>query len=110
VNYTHYDYLELTPGASRARIEAAYAALLARLQLGDLGAATDMSNLVRMVHAAYQVLSSNEQRRAYDARLAEDADRADAELKTLLDAQAYSPRRVQDVPASLAEAVTKIAA
>ena len=30
VNYTHYDYLELAPGASRARIEAAYAALLER--------------------------------------------------------------------------------
>jgi molecular chaperone DnaJ len=109
VTYTHYDYLELAPGASRARIEAAYAALLARFQLGDI-ANQDMSELVRMVHAAYQVLSNAEQRRAYDANLACDAAQADAELKSTLDAQAYSPRRVQEVPASLIEAVAKIAA
>jgi len=34
VNYTHYDYLELAPGASRARVEAAYASLLERFQYG----------------------------------------------------------------------------
>jgi len=32
VNYTHYDYLELAPGATSNRIEAAYAALLERFQ------------------------------------------------------------------------------
>jgi DnaJ-class molecular chaperone len=110
VEYTHYDYLELAPGASRARIEAAYAALLARFQLGDAGPNQDMTELVRMVHAAYQVLSDPDQRRVYDTRLAQDAARADAELKSLLDAQAYVPRRVQDAPAALVQAVAKIAA
>src|SRR6185437_5189908 len=32
VNYTHYDYLELPPGAAPARIEAAYAKLTARFE------------------------------------------------------------------------------
>ena len=34
MNYTHYDYLDLAPGASTARIEAAYAAVLERFQYG----------------------------------------------------------------------------
>ncbi|HVO86937.1 MAG TPA: DnaJ domain-containing protein [Casimicrobiaceae bacterium] len=110
MEYTHYDYLELAPGASRARIEAAYAALLARFQLGDAGPNQDMAQLVRMVHAAYQVLSDPAQRRVYDAHLEHDAAEADAELKSLLDAQAYVPKRVQDAPAALLKAVAKIAA
>jgi DnaJ-class molecular chaperone len=114
VNYTHYDYLELAPGASRARIEAAYAALLERFQYGTANDAGehDLSGLVRMIHAAYEVLSDPEERRHYDADLALDAARADAELKSLLDAKvvAHSAKRVQDVPAALLEAMTRIAA
>lgn len=110
MDYTHYDYLDLAPGASRARIEAAYAALLARLQIGDAGPSQDMPQLVRMVHAAYRVLSDPEQRREYDAELARDAEQADEELKAALDARACAPQRVQDVPAGLAQAVTRIAA
>ena len=35
MDYTYYDYLELPPGASTARIEAAYAQLLERFGYGD---------------------------------------------------------------------------
>ena len=58
MTYTHYDYLDLAPGASSARIEAAYAAVLERFQYGATDASQDMSGLVRMIHAAYEVLSS----------------------------------------------------
>jgi DnaJ-class molecular chaperone len=111
VNYTHYDYLELAPGASRARIEAAYAALLERFQYGFTDAGQDLSGLVRMIHAAYEVLSDPARRQAYDAELAQLAAQADTELKVLLDAQAaQSFKRVQDVPPGLAAAVAKMAA
>ena len=110
MNYTHYDYLELAPGASRARVETAYAALLERFQYGSTDAGQDLSGLVRMIHAAYEVLSNPERRRAYDAELAQAAQRADSELKQALDAQAMQPKRVQDVPLGLAAAVAKIAA
>ena len=72
MNYTHYDYLDLAPGASPARIEAAYAAVLERFQYGATDAGQDLSGLVRMIHAAYEVLSSPESppqlRRAARAR------------------------------------------
>jgi hypothetical protein len=110
VNYTHYDYLELAPGASAARIEAAYAALLERFQYGVTDAGQDLSGLVRMIHAAYDVLSNAERRRAYDAELAEAAARADRELKAALDGQASAPRHVQDVPPGLAAVVARMAA
>jgi DnaJ-class molecular chaperone len=111
VNYTHYDYLELAPGASRARIEAAYAALLERFQYGSTDAGQDLSGLVRLIHAAYEVLSDPARRQAYDAELASLAAQADHELKVLLDAQAaQSFKRVQDVPPGLAAAVARIAA
>ena len=71
MNYTHYDYLELAPGAASHRIEAAYCALLERFQYGITDAGQDLSGLVRMIHAAYAVLSDPEQRRAYDATLIE---------------------------------------
>ena len=109
MNYTHYDYLDLAPGASAARIEAAYAAVLERFQYGMTDAGQDLSGLVRMIHAAYEVLSNAERRRAYDAELAEAAARADRELKAALDGQAQ-PRHVQDVPPGLAAAVAKMAA
>lgn len=111
MNYTHYDYLELAPGASRARIEAAYAALLERFRYGKTDAGQDLSGLVRMIHAAYEVLSDPQRRRAYDAELVQAAARADTELKHALDAQAAQlPRRVQDVPPGLAMAIEKAAA
>ena len=58
MTYTHYDYLDLAPGASPARIEAAYAAVLERFQYGATEAGQDLAGLVRMIHAAYEVLST----------------------------------------------------
>ena len=111
MNYTHYDYLELAPGASRARVEAAYASLLGRFQYGSTDAGQDLSGLVRMIHAAYDILSDPDRRRAYDQELAQAAARADQELKVALDAQAaHAPRRVQDVPPGLATVAAKMAA
>ena len=111
MNYTHYDYLELAPGASAQRVEAAYCALLERFQYGHTDAGQDLSGLVRMIHAAYEVLSSAERRRSYDAQLALEAAEADAELKTTLDAQpAEGTRFVQDVPAALRNVITSLAA
>ena len=111
MTYTHYDYLDLAPGASPARIEAAYAAVLERFQYGATDSAQDLSGLVRMIHAAYEVLSSAERRRSYDAQLALEAAEADAELKTTLDAQPAEGRRlVQDVPAALRNVITSLAA
>jgi curved DNA-binding protein CbpA len=111
VNYTHYDYLELAPGASRARIEAAYLSLLERFQQGTTDAGQDLSGLVRMIHAAYEVLSNPEARHRYDEELAQHAAAADAELKKVLDTQVPTPlRRVQDVPEALETMVTQLAA
>jgi DnaJ-class molecular chaperone len=111
VNYTHYDYLDLAPGASTARIEAAYAAVLERFQYGATDAGQDLSGLVRMIHAAYEILSRPESRRSYDEKLAQEAAMADAELKATLDAQPAGPgRRVQDVPETLREAFRALAA
>lgn len=111
MTYTYYDYLDLAPGATPARIEAAYAAVLERFQYGATEAGQDLSGLVRMIHAAYDVLSSPERRRSYDAQLAREAADADAELKKMLDAQpAAGARLVQDVPAALRSAITPLAA
>jgi DnaJ-class molecular chaperone len=111
VNYTHYDYLDLAPGASTARIEAAYAAVLERFQYGATEAGQDLSGLVRMIHAAYEVLSHPELRRSYDDKLAHEAADADAELKAMLDALPAGPsRRVQDVPAPLRNVFQALAA
>ena len=99
MNYTHYDYLDLAPGATTARIEAAYAQVLQRFQFGHTDAGQDLSGLIRMIHAAYRVLSDPEARRAYDEQLAREAALADEELKALLDGQAARlPRHAQDVP------------
>lgn len=107
MDYTHYDYLDLAPGASTARIEAAYAAVLERFDYGATESGQDLSGLVRRIHAAYEVLSSPDQRKDYDAQLAQDAALADAELKSALDAHpAMGTRLVQDVPAALAGVVT----
>jgi DnaJ-class molecular chaperone len=111
VNYTHYDFLDLAPGASAARIEAAYAQLLERFGYGKTDAGQDLSGLVRAIHAAYEVLSNAETRRRYDAQLARESAMADAELKATLDtAPAPQPRHVQDVPAPLANAFAALAA
>jgi len=109
--YTYYDYLELPPGASPAMVEAAYGQLLQRFGYGTTDAGQDMSGLVRMIHAAYDVLSNVEARRRYDAELARDAAMADAELKAMLDQQASSTvHRIQDPPPRLRTAVAALAA
>lgn len=109
--YTHYDYLELAPGAPRERIESAYARVLERFNHGMTPSGQDLSGLVRMIHAAYDVLSNPSSRQAYDAQLKNDAEAADAELKAELDRQsAMLPRRVQDVPATLSSVFSRLAA
>ena len=109
--YTHYDYLEIAPGAPRERIEAAYARVLERFNHGMTPAGQDLSGLVRMIHSAYQVLSDPGSRQAYDAQLRRDQELADAELKAELDRQsAMLPRRVQDVPAPLTAVLSRLAA
>ncbi len=111
MNYTHYDYLELAPCATSQRIEAAYAALLERFQYGMTDAGQDLSGLVRMIHAAYSVLSDPEQRRAYDMQLSGEAAAADAELQSQLDAKSLEGfTRVQQVPESLAATLSELAA
>ena len=110
MTYTYYDYLELPPGASRARIETAYAQLLERFGYGTTDAGQDLSGLVRMVHAAYQVLTDPEERQRYDAQLAREAAAADAELKAALDQPAsWLPRRVQSIPGPLLRLVATAA-
>jgi DnaJ-class molecular chaperone len=111
VNYTYYDYLDLAPGASTARVEAAYAQLLERFGYGTTAAGQDLGGLVRMIHAAYEVLSNPDSRRRYDAQLDQEAAMADAELKAVLDQQSsWLPRHVQDVPVPLLDAVRALAA
>jgi DnaJ-like protein len=109
VNYTHYDYLDIAPGADRARIETAYLALIEKLQYGQTDAGQDLSGLVRRIHTAYEVLSHSDQRAAYDAKLAQEAEEADWELKSLLD-QPHTHRHVQEVPAEYIAAATALAA
>lgn len=105
VDYTHYDYLELPPGASTARIEAAYQTIRQRMN----GHADP--KVVTLVHEAYTVLSDPMLRHDYDCELQRIADEADRELKNLLDEEATRlPRRVQDVPAPLIAAITAWAA
>ena len=105
MDYTHYDYLDLPPGASTARIEAAYQNIRQRLS-GHTDAA-----LLRMINAAYLILSDAGLREAYDLQLQATAAEADRELRADLDAQVTRlPRRVQDVPAPLIAAVSAWAA
>ncbi len=111
MEYTYYDYLELPPGASTARIEAAYAQLLERFGYGDIETDQDLGSLVRMIHAAYEVLSNTDARRRYDAQLDQEAAMADAELKAALDQQSkWMPRHSQDVPAPLQNVLRALAA
>ena len=103
--YTHYDYLELPPGASPARIEAAYQLIKQRLN------GHSDESLVRLIHQAYRVLSNPNQRRDYDDALKQASDEADRELKRSLDERAgLNLRHVQDVPAPLLVAVSAWAA
>ena len=111
MNYTHYDYLELPPGAAPARIEAAYAHLTERFECDTRASGEDLSGLVRLIHAAYEVLRNNETRKSYDRALEEEARRADVELKAELDSQPPRPfRRVQSVPEPLNAAFSSLAA
>ena len=109
MKYTHYDYLDLAPGASPSRIESAYQQVLERFGQGDDG--HDFSSMVRLIHAAYETLSNPHARSAYDAKLAQEAALADAELKAALDREAVKQApRVQDAPVALSNAVGKLAA
>ena len=111
VNYTHYDYLELAPCATPRQIEVAYGAVLERFQYGVTDAGQDLSGLVRLIHAAYSVLSDREQRRAYDDQLTKDAAAADAELQAQFEAGSLTGfTRVQQVPESMAAHASQIAA
>jgi len=109
VDYTHYDYLELSPGAPRERIEEAYSRVLERFNGHESG--QDLSSLVRMIHAAYNVLADPEARRVYDEKLRREAEAADAELKSLLDQPADpAATRFQRVPEPLHLALSQLAA
>jgi DnaJ-class molecular chaperone len=111
VIYTHYDFLDIAPGADSERIETAYLKLLERLQYGASDAGQDLSGLVRQIHAAYDVLSNPHKREAYDANLAAEAELADTELKALLeDSKPRAQRHVQDIPGTLAAALAQMAA
>ena len=111
MRYTYYDYLDLAPGATPARIEAAYLALLERFGYGTTDAGQDMSGLLMQVHAAHDVLSNPEARNRYDATLAREEAMADAELKATLDqAEACARHRVQDSTAWPSDAFAAIAA
>ena len=111
MTYTHYDYLDLAPGASPARIEAAYAQVLERFGYGTTDAGQDMSGLVRLIHAAYDVLSNPEARQRYDAQLEREARAADLELKDMLDRAIPRHQRVaQDAPQALERACRSLAA
>jgi DnaJ-class molecular chaperone len=110
VSYTLYDYLELSPGATAAQIEARYVALLERFGYGTTDAGQDMSGLIRMIHSAYEVLSNAESRNRYDAELIREAAMADAELKASLDQQPGHSQRVQNPPAALRNALAVVAA
>ncbi len=111
MTYTHYDYLELPPGATPARIEAAYAHLTQRFEYGTAEGGQDLSGLVRLIHAAYEVLRDDEARKSYDRALEVEAQQADIELKADLDAQLPRPfRRVQSVPEPLNAAFSSLAA
>jgi len=94
-DYTHYDFLDLPPGASTARIEAAYQTIKQRLN------GHSDEQMIRMIHEAYIVLSDMQQRQRYDAELQRVAAAADA---------TRSARRVQDVPMTLLTAVSAWAA
>ena len=111
MSYTYYDYLDLPPGASPARIEAAYLGLLERFGYGTTDAGQDLSGLVAMIHNAYEILSNPEAREQYDATLAREAAMADAELKATLDQHGNSgwPRH-QVASQPFQEAFTAIAA
>ena len=109
MSYTYYDYLELPPGATPARIEAAFLAQLERFSYGATDTGQDMSGLVTMIQSAYDVLSNPEARDRYDATLAREAAMADAELKATLD-QHGSGGRQRATPDSLRDAFAAIAA
>jgi DnaJ-class molecular chaperone len=104
MDYTHYDFLDLPPGASAARIEAAYQTIKQRLN------GHSDEQMIRMIHEAYTVLSDAERRQLYDEELQRIATEADAELKNVLDNKARPARRVQDVPMPLLTAVSAWAA
>ncbi|MBK7791230.1 MAG: DnaJ domain-containing protein [Betaproteobacteria bacterium] len=111
MTYTYYDFLDLAPGASTARIDAAYAQILERFGYGVTDAGQDLSGLVRQIHAAYEVLSDPDKRERYDADLERAARAADLELKEALDQAApWQPRLAQDLPSAMVSTYQSLAA
>lgn len=109
--YTYYDYLDVAPGASPARIDVAYGQILSRFGIGSADAGQDLSGLIRQIHAAYDVLSNPEKRQRYDAELDRAAQAADAELKETLDRKLQrAPRVVQEPSPALLDACRSLAA
>ena len=111
MNYTHYDFLEVPPHASAARIDAAYAQLLHRLQHGQDEERGDVASLLLRIHVAYDVLHDEASRKSYDEMLEREAALADDELKLDLDRKSLPPaRHVQEVPSTLNDAFARFAA
>ena len=110
MSYTYYDYLDLTPDASPALIESAFLGLLERYDYGTSDTEQNLSGLIAMIHNAYRVLSSSEERARYDATLAREAAMADAELKATLDQCDTEGRWRQYVPDVFNDAISAIAA
>ena len=109
--YTHYDYLDLAPGAPRGAHRGRVCAVLERFQYGAHRAGQDLSGLVRMIHSAYHVLSDPEARRAYDAQLAREARRPTPSSRPSSTRSPRKPaRHAQDVPAALRAVLTQLAA
>lgn len=111
MNYTHYDFLEVPPSASPARIDAAYAQLLKRLKESKDEERGDISSLLLRIHVAYDVLHNEASRQSYDEMLARESALADDELKLDLDRKSVPPaRHVQEVPYPLNAAFAALAA
>ncbi len=112
MSYTYYDYLELAPGATPARIETAYLALLERLGYGATDAGQDTSGLVAMIHTAYTVLSNSET--TGSLRRDSGAGSGDGRRRTQGDARPVGTLRawcrVEDAPAWLDDSCAAIAA
>jgi hypothetical protein len=110
VHYTHYDYLELAPGAPRTAVDGAYAHRLEQLGYGSRDGGTEHAQLLRRVHAAYEVLADPLARKAYDVKLAQEAALADAELKAALDSIAARAQRGTAERAATSTETTALAA
>lgn len=72
----HYEILEVSPKASATVIRAAYKSLMQRYHPDKNPGAADTAELASLVVQAYEVLSDNARRSAYDLALSEAAQRS----------------------------------